>query len=150
MAETIDRTPRTKITRDAIKRVGWRPASTLPDPDPRPGIAHRWIATSLLGESMHVNVSKKRREGWEAVRAEDYPELEIPGNTNGNVEVGGLMLCAAPLETVQARDEYYAMQARAQTDSVDSKFMALSDPRMPTFTEKKSNVSRGTAFGSGS
>jgi hypothetical protein len=60
------------------------------------------------------------------------------------------MLCACPLEIVQERNEYFAMQAQAQTDSVDSKFMGLSDPRMPTFTEKKSNVSRGTAFGSGS
>lgn len=149
MAE-IDRTARIKTTRDAIKRVGWRPASVLPDPDPRPGISHRWIATSVLGESMHTNVSKKRREGWEAVRAEDYPELEIPGNAAGNVEVGGLMLCACPLEIVQERDIYFALQAQAQTDSVDSKFMGVSDPRMPTFTEKKSSVSRGTAFGSGS
>jgi hypothetical protein len=145
----IDTTARAQSSRNAGKRVGWRPASVLPDPDPRPGIGHRWIATAVLGESQHVNVSKKRREGWEPVRAEDYPELELQGNPNGNVEVGGLMLCACPLETLQERDAYFAEQAQAQTDSVDSKFLGISDPRMPVFSEKKSGVSRGASFGSG-
>ena len=148
MAE-IDRNPRTKSTREAEKRFVWKPASILPEPNPRPGIGHRWIATSVLGESQHTNVSKKRREGWEPVRAEDYPELEVPGNAQGNVEVGGLMLCAAPLEMIDSRNEYYANASQAQTDSVDHKFTGMSDPRMPVFSEKKSGVSRGASFGTG-
>ena len=149
MAE-IDRKPRVQETRDAAKRFGWKPASVLPEPDPRPGIGHRWIATAVLGESQHTNVSKKRREGWEPVRAEDYPELELPGNAAGNVEMGGLMLCACPLEIVQERDAYFANQAQQQTDSVDHKFTGISDPRMPVFSEKKSGVSKGASFGNGS
>lgn len=148
MAE-IDRNPRTKTTREAEKRYVWKPASILPEPNPRPGIGHRWIATAVLGESQHTNVSKKRREGWEPVRAEDYPELEVPGNAQGNVEIGGLMLCAAPLEMINARNEYYANASQAQTDSVDHKFTGISDPRMPVFSEKKSGVSRGASFGTG-
>lgn len=148
MAE-IDRNPRTKSTREAEKRYVFKPASILPEPNPRPGIGHRWIATAVLGESQHTNVSKKRREGWEPVRAEDYPELEVPGNAQGNVEIGGLMLCAAPLEMIDARNEYYANASQAQTDSVDHKFTGISDPRMPVFSEKKSGVSRGASFGTG-
>jgi hypothetical protein len=126
----------------------WRPAALLPEPDERPGIGHRWIATEVLGHSLHTNVSSKIREGWEPVKAADYPELMIPGNKNGNVEVGGLLLCAAPKELIESRDAYYQGQTKAQTDALDSKFLGMSDPRMPTFSEKKSGVSRGS-FGNG-
>ena len=43
----INRTARKAETRDAQKRTGWQQASTLPDPDPRPGLVHRWIATAI-------------------------------------------------------------------------------------------------------
>ena len=75
--------------------------------------------------------------------------MEVPGNAQGNVEIGGLMLCAAPLEMIDARNEYYANASQSQTDSVDHKFTGISDPRMPVFSEKKSGVSRGASFGTG-
>ncbi len=71
-------------------------------------------------------------------------------NANGNVEIGGLMLCKAPKERIEARAEYYNKQAQNQMDSVDNHFMRNSDPRMPLFADRKSTTSRGTGFGSGS
>jgi hypothetical protein len=35
-------------------------------------------------------------------------------------------------------------------ESVDNHFMRNNDPRMPLFADKKSTVSRGSGFGSGS
>jgi len=145
-----ERTPRNLQTREKEARVVYQPAALYPTPDPRPGLKHRWIATEVLGQTFATNVSKKMREGWEPVKAADYPELMLAGNKNGNVEIGGLMLCSMPEELAEARNEYYQRQAQAQVESVDNNFMRNSDPRMPLFSEKKSTTTRGVGFGSGS
>jgi hypothetical protein len=145
-----NRTPRDLETREQEKRYVYVPASTLPDPTPEPGFSYRWIATAILGQANPTNVSQKLREGWEPVKAVDHPELMLQGDKNGNVEIGGLMLCKAPTEKVLARKEYYEDQARAQMESVDSNFMRNNDARMPLFADKKSSTSRGGGFGNGS
>jgi hypothetical protein len=127
----------------------YTPPSTLPTPTEQPGWSFRWIATAVLGESVPSNVSKKSREGWEPVRAEDHPELKLAANAQGNVEMGGLLLCKMPTEMVEARNDYYRNQAQAQVDSVDNHFLRNNDPRMPLFSEKKSTTTRGSGFGSG-
>ena len=144
-----DRKPRNLQTRENDARMVYRPASTLPTPEPRAGLRFRWIATEILGQAFAPNVSKKMREGWEPVRAEDYPELMLPPNANGNVEIGGLMLCSMPEQLAQSRNEFYNRQATAQMESVDNNFMRSSDARMPLFSEKKTSVTKGVGFGSG-
>jgi hypothetical protein len=145
-----ERTPRNHQTRESSVRATYKPPSALPDPDPQPGWVFRWIATSVLNQAMPANVSKKVREGWEPVRAEDHPELMLAANSNGNVELGGLMLCKMPAELAKSRTDYYAKQNQAQVESVDNNFMRNSDPRMPLFSDKKSSTTRGVGFGSGS
>lgn len=148
MAE--NRTPRDLVTREKSTRVQYVPPSTLPDPTPEPGYTYRWIATAIMGQSDPSNVSKKLREGWEPVKAEDHPELMLMGNAKtGNVEIGGLMLCKMPIERAQARNEYYATQAQQQMESVDNNYMRNNDPRMPLFNERKTSVTRGSGFGNG-
>lgn len=149
MAE--NRTPRDLVSREKSARSVYVPPSALPDPTPEPGYVYRWIATHIMGQADPTNVSKKLREGWEPVKAADHPELMLVGNaTTGNVEIGGLMLCKMSAEQAKARDAYYANQAQAQMDSVDNHFMRNNDSRMPLFSEKRTSVSRGSGFGSGS
>ena len=75
----------------------------------------------------------------------------LVGNAKtGNVEIGGLMLCKMPAEMSKARDEYYEAQTRAQLQSVDNHFMRNEDPRMPLFSDRSTDVTRGRRFGSGS
>lgn len=148
MAET--RTKRELDTREKSARVVYTPPSSLPDPVPEPGFSYRWIATHIQGEANARNVSMKLREGWVPVKAEDHPELAMFAGKSGNVEIGGLMLCKISTEVAKARDEYYQNQAQRQMESVDNHFMRNNDPRMPLFNERKSTVSRGTGFGSGS
>jgi hypothetical protein len=124
------------------------PPSVLPDPDPEPGMTFRYCAKSVMGQLDPTNMSKRLREGWVPVMAVDHPELQIVGDANGNVEIGGLILCKMPTAKVKARDAYYATQAKGQMQSVDNHFMKNSDPRMPLFSEKRSETQRG--FGSGS
>ena len=151
MAETIDRSNRDSKSRDKSARTVYVPPSNLPDPTPDPDYTFRWVATHVLGQPLANNVSLQMRDGYEPVKAVDHPELALFGNNaNGNVEIGGLMLCKAPKERVEARDEYYKKQAQNQMDSVENHFMRNSDPRMPLFADRKSTTSRGTGFGSGS
>jgi hypothetical protein len=151
MAETVDRITRDLKTREKSVRAVYVPPSNLPDPTPDPDYMFRWIATHVLGQPLSNNVSLQMRDGYEPVKAVDHPELALFGNNaNGNVEIGGLMLCKAPKERIQARTEYYANQSQNQMDSVDNHFMRNNDPRMPLFADRKSTTSRGTGFGSGS
>ena len=126
----------------------WMPASVLPTPDPQDGWVFRWIRTSTLGHSDNTNVSQKFREGWIPVKAEDHPELEVMSDVgsrfDGNIEVGGLLLCKAPEAEMKQRQEYFEQMAENQMDSVDNSFMRENDPRMPVLKPERSSR---TTFG---
>ena len=58
-------------TRAEMQRpTSWQAPETLPSPNPRPGISHRWVRTSMVGHSDVQNVSSKLREGYEPCRSE--------------------------------------------------------------------------------
>ena len=61
----------------------------------------------------------------------------------GNIEVGGLLLCKTTVENVEARNEYYANAAARQVESVDNNFMRENDPRMPKLNESSTRVQFG-------
>lgn len=141
-----------RIDRQAEARPSdsWTPQSSLPVPEPKDGWVFRWIRTSSLGRSDNTNVSRQFREGWEPVRAEDHPELKIMSDHNsnfkGNVEVGGLLLCKAPLEKMKARERYFQEVSDRQIDGVDRSYLRENDPRMPLLNPERSTRS---TFGRG-
>ena len=102
---------------------------------------------STQGQVDATNVSSKLREGWEPVKASDHPEITMVAiehdRFKDNVVIGGLMLCKAPAELVEERNEYYTQQTRSQMESVDNNLMRENDPRMPLFNERKSKVTFG-------
>jgi hypothetical protein len=149
MAE--NRLPRENETREkVVRKKAWNRPEVLPTPNPEPGYAYRWVRISTRGESDPMNVSGKLREGWEPVKASDHPEIFVVGGESDrfkdNIIIGGLMLCKAPVEMVEERNDYYQQQAEAQIHSVDNNFMRENDPRMPLFNERKTKVT----FGKGS
>lgn len=140
------RAPRELQTREVKRR--WKPANMLPEPVQQPGYGYRWVMTHLLGETQPTNISQKLREGFEPVNVKDHPELAAEANEKGEVRIGGLMLCKMPAEMLAERKEFYEQQANQQAVAVKSTFMGQSDPRMPLFSESKTNTSRGS-FGNG-
>jgi hypothetical protein len=147
--EKTTRLPRELDTREKMERPKqWMPPQLLPDPNPEPGYAFRWIRIASLGKDDATNISGKLREGWEPVRASDHPEIRMFGS-DGNakfpdsVQVGGLLLCKTPVELTEQRNSYYRNQAEAQMQSVDNTYMRENDPRMPMFKERKSTVTFG-------
>jgi hypothetical protein len=101
----------------------------------------------MMGQMDPTNMSAKLREGWEPVKAENHPELMMQADPNsrfkGNIEIGGLLLCKAPAEMAEQRNDYYAQQAKAQVDSVENSFLRTEDKRMPLFNERRSTTSFG-------
>jgi len=143
-----NRKPRETESREFMQRPeSWRPPEVLPEPNPRPGWTHRWVRISMTGTSDPANISSKFREGYEPVKAEEYPEMMMhatqEGRFKGNIEVGGLLLCRIPAEFIEQRNAYYDNQNRAQMESVDNTFMRNSDPRMPLFKDRRSEVQIG-------
>jgi hypothetical protein len=141
----------TTVTRAAMHRpTSWQAPEILPSPNPREGITHRWVRTSMLGVPDVQNISGKLREGYEPVKAEDYPEMMMHASTEGrfkgNIEVGGLVLCSIPSEFLKQREAHFAKINKDTMESVDNNFMKDNDPRMSKFSEKSTKVS----FGSGS
>jgi len=143
-----------KITRELETRetemkpvATWAPPELLPQPNERPGWVHRYVRTSTLGTVDPMNVSSKRREGFEPVKAEDYPELmahaSLDGQFKGSIEIGGLVLCRAPAEFMEQRASHFEKLANQQMESVDNTYMRENDPRMPLFKERSTKVTFG-------
>jgi|TARA_R110002072_G_scaffold100166_2_gene220480 hypothetical protein len=148
-----ERTPRSHDTRKEVVRENndsWIPSSILPTPDPQDGWVFRWVRTSAMGQTDNTNVSQKFRDGWVPVREEDHPELHIQSDINsqfkGNLEVGGLLLCKAPKEKMDARNRHFQDLAQKQMESVDNNYLRENDPRMPLLRPEKSTR---TTFGKG-
>ena len=144
----IERTPRELDTRAKMERPAkWTPPQLLPDPNPEPGYAFRWIRLSTLNNADALNISSKFREGWEPVKASDHPEIRLMGSVKNqfpdSVEIGGLLLCKTPVEFTEQRDAHYRNLANTQMESVDNNFMRENDPRMPLFKERSSKVTFG-------
>tara|TARA_R100001591_G_scaffold113295_1_gene126407 strand:- start:212 stop:664 length:453 start_codon:yes stop_codon:yes gene_type:complete len=142
------RMPREQETREKhTRKKAWERPETLPNPIPEDGYCYRWIRIATRGVSDATNVSSKIREGWEPVRADVHPEIfadaVIDDRFKDNIVIGGLMLCKAPEEMVNERNDYYKQQTAAQMQSVDNNLMRESDPRMPIFNDRKSTVSFG-------
>ena len=146
-----NRIDREQTTREkTVRKKGWQRPEVLPSPNPEDGYDFKWVRVSTQGTVDATNVSSKLREGWEPVKADDHPEITMVTVENerfkDNVVIGGLMLCKAPKELSEERNEYYEHQTDAQITSVDNSLMRENDPRMPLFNERKTKVT----FGKGS
>jgi len=149
-----DRSPRTSQTRETTSRAKpWRPPSQLDAPNPPEGFVHRWIRESVMGYDDKKNLSARLREGFELVRADEYPDFEAPtvqdGKHAGVIGVGGLVLVRFPLETKQQRTDYYSQQTADQMNAVDNDLMREQHPSMPiSKPDRQSRVTFGSNSGS--
>jgi hypothetical protein len=134
-------------TAKKTRKPAWTRAEVLPNPTPQEGYKFHWVRVATNGQPDPTNVSSKLREGWTPVKATDHPEIELVSIENerfkDNVVMGGLMLCKAPKELVEERNEYYRNTNEAQIRSVDNNLMRENDPRMPLFNERSTKVTFG-------
>ena len=144
------RSARDSESRGNAERVQqWRPGSALDAPEPPIGFKHRWIRESVMEYDDKTNVHKKRQEGWELVRAEEYPDYVGPvideGRNAGTIGVGGLILARIPIELVEQRNNHFNTVAQNQMDAVDRDWMRENNALMPKQApQRKTSVSFGS------
>tara|TARA_R100000935_G_scaffold12146_1_gene24038 strand:- start:13 stop:474 length:462 start_codon:yes stop_codon:yes gene_type:complete len=144
------RSARDSESRESAERIQqWRPGSALEAPEPPIGFKHRWIRESVMEYDDKTNVHKKRQEGWELVRAEEYPDWVGPvideGRNAGTIGVGGLVLARIPIELINQRNQHFAKVASNQMEAVDRDWMRENNALMPKLApQRKSSVSFGS------
>ena len=144
------KTSRASQTRDKIevKKV-WTPPNSLDAPPAPTGYRHQWIRAEILGQSDAKNVASSLREGWELVRADEYPDFEYPtmdhksGKYQGVIGVGGLVLARIPEEIAQQRESYYRNQTKERDEAVNSDLLKEQHPSMPINQERQTRVTFG-------
>ena len=149
MENTIDKkTSRASQTREktAHKKV-WTPPSSLDAPPAPSGFKHRWIRAESMGFQDTKNVSASLREGYELVRADEYPDSQFPviedGKYSGVIGVGGLLLARIPEEIIKQRQEYYAAQHNEKEKALDNDLMKEEHPSMPIDIDRQTRVTFG-------
>lgn len=145
----IDRKPRSEDVRTKSTRPQtWKPPSSLDAPPAPEGYKHRWIRMESAGFDDRKNLTARLREGFELVRAEEYPDWDLPtindGKHAGVIAIGGLVLARIPIDLVQQRESYYRKQAQQQMDAVDNDLLRDQHPSMPMVKpERQSRVTFG-------
>tara|TARA_B100000459_G_C8556093_1_gene191752 strand:- start:249 stop:713 length:465 start_codon:yes stop_codon:yes gene_type:complete len=148
--DKTNRNSRTSTVRETRKKQ-WMPPSSLDAPPAPNGYKHRWIRTETMGQDDTANVSKRQREGWEFVRAEeiknqigehDYPVIS-DGKYQGLIGVGGLVLARIPEEIVEQRKNYFKERTSDQMKAVDNDILREQRPEMPINVDRQSRVTFG-------
>ena len=142
------KTSRASQTRaKTAKKTTWTPPSSLDAPPAPNGFRHRWIRVEVLGFDDTKNVSGKLREGWELVRADEYPDQDYPvmkeGKYAGVIGVGGLVLARIAEEIAQAREAYFAQATKDRDDAIKNDLLKEQHPSMPINSERQTRVTFG-------
>jgi hypothetical protein len=129
------------------KTQTWTPPSTLDAPPAPAGYRHRWLRAELLGTDDSKNIASRLREGFEFVRADEYPEQNFPtadkGKYAGIIGVGGLVLARIPEEIARQRESYFAKQTKEKDDAIKNDVLKEQHPSMPINSERQTRVTFG-------
>ena len=151
MNDKLNKTSRVSQETKPTRNKPWAPPSSLDAPPAPKGFVHRWIRTEFMGQEDTGNVSKKLREGWEFVRAEeiknslgdhDFPVIRS-GTYQGLIGVGGLVLARIPEEILLQRQAYFDKITQDRMDAVDRELLKEQHPDMPINIDRQSRVTFG-------
>ena len=148
MKKEQDKTSRASQTRSKTERPKvWTPPSSLDAPPAPDGFRHRWIRAESLGFSDTKNVSARLREGFELVRADEYPDTQYPVITDGKyagvIGVGGLLLARISEEIARQRAAYIDSLSKGQDEAVEHDLMKEQHKSMPINVDRQSRVTFG-------
>ena len=142
------KTSRASSTRSkAEAKKIWTPPNSLDAPPAPKGFRHQWIRAESMGYQDTKNVAASLREGYELVRADEYPDQDYPqmseGKYAGVIGVGGLLLARIPEEIAKSRQEYFAKQTQDKNDAISNDLMKEQHPSMPINNDRQTRVTFG-------
>jgi hypothetical protein len=148
----LDKSSRKSDSRiETTRKKSWTLPSSLDAPPAPYGFIHRWIRTEVAGFQDAGNVSKKLREGYEFVRADEYKDsveiMKYPiiaeGQYQGFIGIGGLVLARIPEEILKQRNEYFSKITQDQMTAVQNDLMKEQHPGMPINIDRQTRVTFG-------
>jgi hypothetical protein len=142
------KTSRASQTRlSSEKKKVWTPPSSLDAPPAPEGYRHRWIRAETLGFNDTKNVAASLREGYELVRADEYPETDYPTSNDGKyagvIQVGGLLLARIPEEIALQIEAYYDRQTQDKEEAINNDLMKERQAGMRFSNDSQSRVTFG-------
>ena len=148
MIKDDKKTSRASQTRSKTERPKvWTPPSSLDAPPAPKGFRHRWIRVESIGFQDTKNISARLREGYELVRADEFPDSDYPvvdsGKYAGVIGVGGLLLARIPEELAKQRTDYFQKLAKGQDEAVEHDLMKEQHKSMPIDVNRQSRVTFG-------
>ena len=142
------RTSRASQTRskEESKKI-WTPPNSLDAPPAPEGYRHQWIRAESMGYQDTKNVAASLREGYELVRADEYPDQDFPQMTEGRyagiIGVGGLLLARIPEEIALQIEEYYNKKTQEKDEAINNDLMKERQAGMKFRNESSSSVTFG-------
>ena len=133
-------------SKEESKKI-WTPPNSLDAPPAPKGFRHQWIRAETMGYQDTKNVAASLREGYELVRADEYPDQDYPqmseGKYAGVIGVGGLLLARIPEEIALQIDEYYKQRTRDKEEAINNDLMKERQAGMKFNSESSSSVTFG-------
>ena len=143
--QTTSRASQTRSKKEKPKV--WSPPNSLDAPPAPKGFRHQWIRAESMGYQDTKNVAASLREGYELVRADEYPDQDYPqmseGKYAGVIGVGGLLLARIPEEIALQIDEYYKQRTRDKEEAINNDLMKERQAGMKFNSESSSSVTFG-------
>ena len=142
------RTSRASQTRskEESKKI-WTPPNSLDAPPAPEGYRHQWIRAESMGYQDTKNVAASLREGFELVRADEYPDQDFPqmseGRYAGVIGVGGLLLARIPEEIAAQIEAYYNKKTQEKEEAINNDLMKEKQAGMKFRNESASSVTFG-------
>ena len=142
------RTSRASQTRskEESKKI-WTPPNSLDAPPAPEGFRHQWIRAESMGYQDTKNVAASLREGYELVRADEYPDQDFPQMTEGRyagiIGVGGLLLARIPEEIAAQIEAYYNKKTQEKEEAINNDLMKEKQAGMKFRNESASSVTFG-------
>jgi hypothetical protein len=100
-----------------------------------------------MGYQDTKNVAASLREGYELVRADEYPDQDYPqmaeGRYAGVIGVGGLLLARIPEEIALQIEEYYNRKTQEKEEAINNDLMKEKQAGMKFRNESASSVTFG-------
>ena len=148
MEKEKQKTSRASQTRSKSEKPKvWTPPNSLDAPPAPKGFRHQWIRAESMGYQDTKNVAASLREGYELVRADEYPDQDYPqmseGKYAGVIGVGGLLLARIPEEIALQIDEYYKQRTRDKEEAINNDLMKERQAGMKFNSESSSSVTFG-------
>ena len=93
------------------------------------------------------NVFKRRREGYELVRADEYPDFDFPtindGKYAGVIGVGGLVLARITEELAKSREDYFRTMSEGKNEALENDVLKEQQAGVAINQERQTRVTFG-------